>query len=55
MGDGEIMLSHIQFTDDAIFFGKWSLTNLKNLFKILDIFHAISGLKINMRKSKLIR
>ncbi|KAJ9553900.1 hypothetical protein OSB04_017945 [Centaurea solstitialis] len=53
VGDDGLVISHLQFADDAIFFGKWSVRNLRNLIKILDCFHAISGLRINMRKSKI--
>ncbi|KAJ9539609.1 hypothetical protein OSB04_026115 [Centaurea solstitialis] len=53
IGNEGIEVSHLQYADDAIFFVKWSLRNLRNLIKILDCFHAISGLKINMRKSKI--
>ncbi|KAJ9549250.1 hypothetical protein OSB04_021793 [Centaurea solstitialis] len=53
IGNEGIEVSHLQYADDAIFFARWSLRNLRNLIKILDCFHAISGLKINMRKSKI--
>ncbi|KAJ9565161.1 hypothetical protein OSB04_001127 [Centaurea solstitialis] len=53
IGNDGIKISHLQFADDAIFFGKWSPRNLRNLIKILDCFRAISGLRINMRKSKI--
>ncbi|KAJ9553128.1 hypothetical protein OSB04_017173 [Centaurea solstitialis] len=46
-------ISHLQYADDAIFFGKWCLRNLKNLLKILDCFREISGLRINLRKSRI--
>ena len=52
MGHNEIPISHLQ-SDDVIFFRKWSLTNLRNLFKILECFRLITGMRINMRKSKL--
>ncbi|KAJ9539578.1 hypothetical protein OSB04_026084 [Centaurea solstitialis] len=53
VGNEEVIISHLQFADDAIFFGEWSLVNLKNLLKILECFRLLSGMKINMRKSKL--
>ncbi|KAJ9558860.1 LOW QUALITY PROTEIN: hypothetical protein OSB04_013474 [Centaurea solstitialis] len=53
IGNEGLEISHLQYADDAIFFAKWSLRNIRNLIKILDCFHAISGLKINMRKSKI--
>ncbi|KAJ9538568.1 hypothetical protein OSB04_031301 [Centaurea solstitialis] len=53
IGQEEITVSHLLYADDAIFFGKWSKSNLKILIKILECFHLLSGLKINLRKSKL--
>ncbi|KAJ9546518.1 hypothetical protein OSB04_019061 [Centaurea solstitialis] len=45
----------LQFADDTIFVGDWSLDNAKNLIRILKCFEACSGLKINMMKSHLSR
>ncbi|KAJ9551745.1 hypothetical protein OSB04_015790 [Centaurea solstitialis] len=53
VGNDRLEISHLQFADDAIFFGKWSARNLRNLIKVLDCFRAISGLRINMHKSKI--
>ncbi|KAJ9559670.1 hypothetical protein OSB04_004830 [Centaurea solstitialis] len=53
IGNEGVMISHLQYADDVIFFGKWSKVNLKNLIKILECFRLLSGLKINLRKSKL--
>lgn len=38
VGKEEVMVSHLQYADGVIFFGKWSLVNLKNLMKILKCF-----------------
>ncbi|KAJ9547610.1 hypothetical protein OSB04_020153 [Centaurea solstitialis] len=38
-------LSHLLFTDDVIFVGKWSILNVVNLSRILRCFHLASGLK----------
>ncbi|KAJ9563442.1 hypothetical protein OSB04_008602 [Centaurea solstitialis] len=46
-------ISLFQFADDAIFVGDWSLSNAKNLLRILKCFEICSGLKINMGKSRL--
>ncbi|XP_071691484.1 uncharacterized protein [Rutidosis leptorrhynchoides] len=35
IGSGKILISHLQYADDTIFFGEWSARNLRNLFKIL--------------------
>lgn len=47
------MISHLFYADDAIFVGKWSLSNMKNLSRILKCFHAASGIKVNFSKSKV--
>ncbi|KAL7615828.1 hypothetical protein Lser_V15G00765 [Lactuca serriola] len=46
-------ISHLQYADDAIFLGSWSVQNAKNLVRILRCFELSSGLKVNMAKSKL--
>ena len=53
VGMKEIQVSHLRYADDVIFFGRWSPNNLKTLFKVLKCFHILSGLKINVWKSKL--
>lgn len=53
VGAKEVPISHLQYADDVVFFGKWSLTNLKNLLKILRCFQRMSGLKINVGKSRI--
>lgn len=46
-------ISHLQYADDAIFLGSWSIENARNLIRILRCFELASGLKINMLKSKI--
>ncbi|KAJ9562049.1 hypothetical protein OSB04_007209 [Centaurea solstitialis] len=53
VGKDEVNVSHLQYADGAIFFGEWEIGNFLNLLKILECFHLVSGLKINLRKSKL--
>ncbi|KAJ9559867.1 hypothetical protein OSB04_005027 [Centaurea solstitialis] len=53
VGSKEIQVSHLQFADDAVFLGEWNAENLENLIKILHCFHKVSGLKMNLSKSKL--
>nr|GEY05385.1 RNA-directed DNA polymerase, eukaryota [Tanacetum cinerariifolium] len=48
-----MMLSHLFFADDALFIGEWSRSNINNMVSILDSFHKVSGLKINLHKSSL--
>ena len=52
VGQNKIDISHLQFADDALIMGKWSLDNAKNLCRILKCYHLASGLKINFSKSK---
>ncbi|GJW10407.1 RNA-directed DNA polymerase, eukaryota, reverse transcriptase zinc-binding domain protein [Tanacetum coccineum] len=50
---GLVNLSHMFYADDAIFIGEWSESNITSLIHVLDCFHKVSGLKINMCKSKI--
>nr|GEV38254.1 RNA-directed DNA polymerase, eukaryota, reverse transcriptase zinc-binding domain protein [Tanacetum cinerariifolium] len=50
---GSANLSHMFYADDAVFVGQWSEGNIKSLVHVLETFNLISGLKINMRKSKI--
>nr|GEV30152.1 ankyrin repeat-containing protein [Tanacetum cinerariifolium] len=50
---GNIHVSHLQFTDDALIMGEWSWLNAMNLSRILTCFNLTSGLKTNFHKSKL--
>nr|GFA95688.1 putative RNA-directed DNA polymerase, eukaryota, reverse transcriptase zinc-binding domain protein [Tanacetum cinerariifolium] len=50
---GSVDLSHMFFADDAVFVGQWSEGNINSLVNILECFNMASGLKINMRKSKI--
>nr|GEY49097.1 putative RNA-directed DNA polymerase, eukaryota, reverse transcriptase zinc-binding domain protein [Tanacetum cinerariifolium] len=51
VGTNSIVISHLQFADDALILGKWSLDNAKNLCQILRCFHMDSELKLNFSKS----
>ena len=46
-------ISHMFYSDDVMFMGKWSNSNFVNLARILRCFHASSGLKVNFHKSKV--
>lgn len=46
-------VSLLQYADDALFFGKWSLCNVRNLLQILNCFQEASGLKVNLGKSRI--
>ncbi|XP_071709092.1 uncharacterized protein [Rutidosis leptorrhynchoides] len=54
MGHEELKTTHLQYVDDALFFGDWSIINASNLIDILHRFEKASGLQINISKSKLI-
>ncbi|XP_076890385.1 uncharacterized protein LOC143541437 [Bidens hawaiensis] len=46
-------LSHFLYADDAVFLGEWNMTNAVNLKRILRVFHAVSGLKVNLNKCRV--
>ncbi|KAJ9553481.1 hypothetical protein OSB04_017526 [Centaurea solstitialis] len=52
VGNQNLPVSHLQYADDVVFLGQWRTSNLKNLLKILECFQRMSGLKINVSKSK---
>nr|GEZ15833.1 RNA-directed DNA polymerase, eukaryota, reverse transcriptase zinc-binding domain protein [Tanacetum cinerariifolium] len=53
LGDDGSSISLLQYADDALFFGKWFVSNARHLVRILDGFHDVSGFKINLSKSRL--
>nr|GEV50666.1 RNA-directed DNA polymerase, eukaryota [Tanacetum cinerariifolium] len=53
IGDGSVNLSHLFYADDAVFVGQSSDSNITTLVHVLECFHKLSGLRINMCKSKL--
>ncbi|GKB75813.1 reverse transcriptase domain, reverse transcriptase zinc-binding domain protein [Tanacetum coccineum] len=53
VGENKVMVSHLQYTDDTIFFGEWNKENAKSLMCILKCFEEVSGLRVNYNKSKL--
>ncbi|GJV23353.1 RNA-directed DNA polymerase, eukaryota [Tanacetum coccineum] len=46
-------VSHLFYADDAIFMGQWTQANIDIIIRVLKVFHIASGLRINMKKSKL--
>ncbi|GJT58097.1 RNA-directed DNA polymerase, eukaryota, partial [Tanacetum coccineum] len=54
IGRGNINVSHLLYADDAIFVGEWSHSNAYNLLCLLRCFYTVSGLKINVHKSKIL-
>ncbi|GJQ94912.1 RNA-directed DNA polymerase, eukaryota [Tanacetum coccineum] len=51
--DNSVTDSHLFYADDAIFVGKWDVSNINTIVKVLKCFHMVSRLKINLHKSKL--
>nr|GEX29925.1 hypothetical protein [Tanacetum cinerariifolium] len=51
--DSSMTLSHLFYTDDAIFIGEWSRGNLTGIMHNLRCFSLLFGVSINMRKSQL--
>ncbi|XP_071694839.1 uncharacterized protein [Rutidosis leptorrhynchoides] len=54
VGMNKVIISHLQYADDTIFFGVWNDGNIRNLMKLLKCFELTSGLKVNYHKSNLI-
>ncbi|GKV04880.1 hypothetical protein SLEP1_g16977 [Rubroshorea leprosula] len=54
IGSRGLKMSHLQFADDSILFGKAVEDNIWAAKSIMRIFELVSGLKINFRKSQLI-
>nr|GEZ83120.1 RNA-directed DNA polymerase, eukaryota, reverse transcriptase zinc-binding domain protein [Tanacetum cinerariifolium] len=48
-----VNLSHMFYTDDAVFIGHWNDSNINTLVNVLECFYRASGLGINMCKRKI--
>ncbi|GJX02851.1 RNA-directed DNA polymerase, eukaryota [Tanacetum coccineum] len=46
-------VSHFFFMDDVLLLGEWSSVNITNMVNLLNSFHKVSGLKLNLHKSNL--
>nr|GEX67738.1 RNA-directed DNA polymerase, eukaryota [Tanacetum cinerariifolium] len=51
--DDSLSLSHLFYSNDAIFIGKWEESNFSTIVHMLRSFFLALGLKINIQKSKL--
>ena len=51
VGKEKVMVSHLQFADDTLFFIKNDDHSLNNLLLLLDVLGSVFGLKINLAKS----
>ena len=54
VGKDKVMVSHLQFADDTIFFLEPEGSSFKNLLTVLALFCYVSRLKINVSKSTLL-
>nr|GEZ15135.1 RNA-directed DNA polymerase, eukaryota, reverse transcriptase zinc-binding domain protein [Tanacetum cinerariifolium] len=46
-------LSYMLYADNAVFVGQWCDGNINTLVHVLECFYRVSGLRINMSKSKI--
>ncbi|GKG01756.1 RNA-directed DNA polymerase, eukaryota, partial [Tanacetum coccineum] len=53
LGGGQVNLSHMFYADDVVFVGQWCDGNINTLVHVLDCFHKVSGLRMNLGKSKI--
>ncbi|XP_071728625.1 uncharacterized protein [Rutidosis leptorrhynchoides] len=53
VGNDKVLISHLQYADDTIFFGEWNSLNAHNLSMLLKCFERASDLKVNFHKSCL--
>ncbi|KAJ0433988.1 putative RNA-directed DNA polymerase [Helianthus annuus] len=51
--NGGPVISHLLYADDALIIGEWSDEIIRMVARILRVFYACSGLKINFQKSNL--
>ncbi|KAE8702415.1 hypothetical protein F3Y22_tig00110482pilonHSYRG00005 [Hibiscus syriacus] len=51
--ENSVRLTHLQFADDLIIFCQASLSQIKNVKRVLRIFSVMTGLHLNLAKSKL--
>ena len=54
MGEGGLVVSHLQYADDTLCIGKATVENLWPMKSILRAFEMVSRLKINFLKSSLV-
>ncbi|GKC42947.1 reverse transcriptase domain, reverse transcriptase zinc-binding domain protein, partial [Tanacetum coccineum] len=53
IGDDDVVVSHLQYADDTVFFGEWNVENARVLMCILKCFEEVSRLKVNLNKSRV--
>ncbi|XP_071699246.1 uncharacterized protein [Rutidosis leptorrhynchoides] len=50
---GNLNISHFLFADDVAIVSEWNSQDLDNILMVLEYFHLVSGMRINLQKSKL--
>ncbi|GMI80386.1 hypothetical protein HRI_001707900 [Hibiscus trionum] len=53
MGDSNLVISHLQFADDLMLLSTAKEEKVRNVKRVLRIFEIVSGLKLNMKKTKI--
>ncbi|XP_071727978.1 uncharacterized protein [Rutidosis leptorrhynchoides] len=53
VGFDKVLVFHLQYADDTIFFEEWSRRNVNSLGNLLKCFELASGLKVNFQKSSV--
>ncbi|KAL4289650.1 hypothetical protein GQ457_14G024300 [Hibiscus cannabinus] len=53
VGDESLKITHLQYADDLIIFGKASMVNVLNIKRLLRLFEVIAGLKLNLTKTTI--
>jgi len=53
VGNGDVRLTHLQYADDTLIFGKKSWLNVRTMREVLLLFEEVSGLKVDFHKSLL--
>ncbi|GJV52307.1 RNA-directed DNA polymerase, eukaryota [Tanacetum coccineum] len=53
--NNSLTISNLLYAGDAVFVGKWDMSNIRTIVNVLKCFHLASGLKLNIHKSKIIR
>ncbi|GMJ01911.1 hypothetical protein HRI_003860300 [Hibiscus trionum] len=54
VGSSEMEISHLQYADDLILFSEASEMPVKNMVRLLRGFELVSGLRLNLCKSKIL-
>ncbi|GJZ65686.1 RNA-directed DNA polymerase, eukaryota [Tanacetum coccineum] len=53
--NNSLTISNLLYAGDAVFVGKWDMSNIRTIVNVLKCFHLASGLKLNIHKSKIMR